>query len=134
MIIIPAIDIVSGECIRLEQGKAERKTVYPDSPLEMGKKWEKEGARLIHVVDIEGAFQGKLPHIHVVFDGALQGVNSFGYLGWEGPDDGNSDQAMVFRLYAVDIRLDLPPAASREDVEAAMNGHILEQTELIGLC
>lgn len=82
----------------------------------------------------EGVVQGKQPHIDVVLDGTLQGVNSFGSLGWEGPDDGNSDQVMVFKLYAVDIRLDLPPAASREDVEAEMNGHILEQTELIGLC
>ena len=81
----------------------------------------------------ERAVQGKQPHNDVVFDGALQGVNSFGSLGWDGPDQGNSDQVMNFTLYALDIMLDLPPAVSRDDVEAEMSGHILEQTELIGL-
>ncbi len=82
----------------------------------------------------EGAVQGKQPHNDVVFDGSLQGVNSFGFLGWDGPDEENSGQAMVFTLYAINTRLNLPPAASRDDVEVEMKRHILEQTELIGLC
>ncbi len=82
----------------------------------------------------EGTVQGKQPHNDVVFDGSLQGVNSFGNLGWDGPDKGNSDQVMNFTLFALDTRLDLPPAASRDDVEVEMSGHILEQTTLSGLC
>lgn len=81
----------------------------------------------------EGAVQGKQPHNDIVLDGSLQGVNSFGNLGWDGPDKNNSDQVMNFTLFALDIRLNLPPAASRDDVEVEMNGHILEQIKLIGL-
>ncbi len=82
----------------------------------------------------KGTIQGKQSHNDVVFEGALQGVNSFGSLGWDGQDESNSDQVMNFTLYALDIKLDLPPAASRDDVEAEMNGHVLEQTKLSGLC
>lgn len=59
MIIIPAIDIVDGKCVRLKQGKAEEKTVYSDSPVEMAKRWQKEGASFLHIVDLDGAFGGK---------------------------------------------------------------------------
>ncbi len=82
----------------------------------------------------EGTVRGKQPHNDAAFEGALQGVNSFGSLGWDGQDESNSDQVMNFSLYALDIRLDLPPAASWDDVEAEMNGHVLEQTKLSGLC
>ena len=88
---------------------------------------------LYNIPPMEGAIQGKQPHNDVVIDGSLQGVNSFGNLGWDGPDKGSSDQIMNFTLFALDIRLNLPPAASRDDVEVEMNGHILEQIKLIGL-
>ena len=58
MLIIPAIDIKNGKCVRLLQGDPERETVYSDSPLDMAKRFEDDGARLIHVVDLDGAFQG----------------------------------------------------------------------------
>ncbi|MCA1792385.1 MAG: 1-(5-phosphoribosyl)-5-[(5-phosphoribosylamino)methylideneamino]imidazole-4-carboxamide isomerase [Desulfotignum sp.] len=56
MIIIPAVDIKQGKCVRLLQGRMEDATHYSDDPGTMALKWEKQGARLIHVVDLDGAF------------------------------------------------------------------------------
>lgn len=75
---------------------------------------------------------GNQPHKDVMYDGALQGINSYGSLGWDGPDDEVRDQVLVFTLFAVDRKLDLPPGASQDDVKAAMEGHIIEQTSLVG--
>jgi phosphoribosylformimino-5-aminoimidazole carboxamide ribotide isomerase len=57
MIIIPAVDIRQGLCVRLSQGRADAQTVYGDNPAAMAVKWEKMGARRIHVVDLDGAFE-----------------------------------------------------------------------------
>jgi phosphoribosylformimino-5-aminoimidazole carboxamide ribotide isomerase len=57
MIIIPAVDIKGGRCVRLLQGRKDAETVYSDDPVQMAKKWESQGARLIHVIDLDGAFQ-----------------------------------------------------------------------------
>lgn len=59
MIIIPAIDLKDGKCVRLLQGKKDEVTVYSDNPAEMAKKWVDMGARLLHVVDLDGAFSGE---------------------------------------------------------------------------
>jgi len=58
MLIIPAIDIKNGNCVRLLQGDPERETVYSADPVRMARRFEEEGARLIHVVDLDGAFSG----------------------------------------------------------------------------
>lgn len=58
MIIFPAIDIQNGQCVRLRQGEASKATVYGSHPAAMALKWEMEGARYLHVVDLDGAFQG----------------------------------------------------------------------------
>jgi len=55
MIIIPAVDIKNGKCVRLSQGRMDLETVYSDDPAAMAKKWEDEGAEIIHVVDLDGA-------------------------------------------------------------------------------
>ena len=55
MLIIPAIDIRGGKCVRLFQGDYNRETVYGDSPAEQAIRWEKEGAHIIHLVDLDGA-------------------------------------------------------------------------------
>jgi phosphoribosylformimino-5-aminoimidazole carboxamide ribotide isomerase len=60
--IIPAIDLKGGRCVRLRQGRAEDSTVYSDHPSEMASRWAAEGARYLHVVDLDGAFQGKPAH------------------------------------------------------------------------
>src|SRR5260221_292136 len=58
MFVIPAIDLKDGKCVRLKQGKAEEVTIYSDDPVAMAKRWEGEGASIIHVVDLDGAFTG----------------------------------------------------------------------------
>ncbi len=59
MLIIPAIDIKGGNCVRLLQGDPDKETVYSDDPLKMARKFQEMGAELIHVVDLDGAFEGK---------------------------------------------------------------------------
>jgi phosphoribosylformimino-5-aminoimidazole carboxamide ribotide isomerase len=58
MLIIPAIDIKEGCCVRLVQGKAENREIFSKDPCAMAKSLEKKGAELLHVVDLDGAFQG----------------------------------------------------------------------------
>lgn len=57
MIIIPAIDIKNGRCVRLIQGRMDQETVFSDDPAAMAKRWVENGAKLIHVVDLDGAVQ-----------------------------------------------------------------------------
>lgn len=56
MLVIPAIDLKNGKCVRLLQGRAEDETVYSDSPPETARQWERAGAKWLHVVDLDGAF------------------------------------------------------------------------------
>lgn len=58
MIIIPAIDLKGGQCVRLEQGLMEKDTVYSDDPAAMARHWQAEGGELLHLVDLDGAFAG----------------------------------------------------------------------------
>ena len=66
MKIIPAVDIKNGKCVRLSQGKADQETIYSDHPKEMADHWDEEGARLIHVVDLDGAFEGSPKNSKIV--------------------------------------------------------------------
>ncbi|MGH7261180.1 MAG: 1-(5-phosphoribosyl)-5-[(5-phosphoribosylamino)methylideneamino]imidazole-4-carboxamide isomerase [Nitrospiraceae bacterium] len=59
MLIIPAIDLKDGQCVRLTQGDMQRATVYSSDPAAMARKWQDEGASLLHVVDLNGAFEGQ---------------------------------------------------------------------------
>lgn len=58
MLIIPAIDLKEGRCVRLEQGLMDRATVYSGDPAATARHWESQGAELLHVVDLNGAFEG----------------------------------------------------------------------------
>jgi phosphoribosylformimino-5-aminoimidazole carboxamide ribotide isomerase len=62
MLIIPAIDIKDGRCVRLFQGEMDRETIYFDHPLDAAKHWVKEGAGFIHIVDLDGAVEGRPVH------------------------------------------------------------------------
>lgn len=66
MLIIPAIDLKGGKCVRLRQGDPNKETVYSDTPIEIAKQFEAEGAKLIHVVDLDGAFEGKPIHYELI--------------------------------------------------------------------
>ena len=59
MLLIPAIDLKDGQCVRLRQGRMEDDTVFSDDPLQMAGRWVGEGARRLHLVDLNGAFAGK---------------------------------------------------------------------------
>ena len=66
MLIIPAIDIKNGKCVRLTQGKADKETVYYENPLECAKHWQSLGAERLHLVDLDGAFQGNSVNFEVI--------------------------------------------------------------------
>ena len=59
MIVIPAIDLKEGRCVRLEQGLMERDTVFNDNPAAQALEWQNQGAELLHIVDLDGAFAGE---------------------------------------------------------------------------
>jgi phosphoribosylformimino-5-aminoimidazole carboxamide ribotide isomerase len=58
-LVLPAIDLKGGKVVRLQQGRADSVTVYSDDPAAVAKRWEAEGARYLHVVDLDGAFEGE---------------------------------------------------------------------------
>lgn len=66
MLLIPAIDIKDGQCVRLRQGIMEDKTVFSDDPVAMASRWIEAGAKRIHIVDLDGAVQGKPVNKHIV--------------------------------------------------------------------
>jgi len=59
MIIIPAIDLKNGKCVRLKQGKMEQDTIYSNIPSNVAKQFENLGVKRLHIVDLNGAFSGK---------------------------------------------------------------------------
>ena len=59
MLIIPAIDLKDGRCVRLRQGRMEDETVFGDDPVEVAQRWVDAGARRLHMVDLNGAFEGR---------------------------------------------------------------------------
>ncbi|EGZ48544.1 1-(5-phosphoribosyl)-5-[(5-phosphoribosylamino)methylideneamino]imidazole-4-carboxamide isomerase [Neisseria wadsworthii] len=59
MLLIPAIDLKNGQCVRLKQGLMDEATVFSDKPVEMGRHWVEQGARRLHLVDLDGAFAGE---------------------------------------------------------------------------
>jgi len=64
--IIPAIDIKGGKVVRLTQGKAEKQTIYYDSPVEVAKMWVGYGIDLLHVVDLDGAIEGRFDNMPLI--------------------------------------------------------------------
>lgn len=59
MIVIPAIDLRGGRCVRLHQGRSDRETVFSDDPVTVALRWKELGAERLHVVDLDGAFAGE---------------------------------------------------------------------------
>lgn len=71
MLIIPAIDLKDGECVRLRQGRMDDSTVFSGKPVEMAARWVEAGARRLHLVDLNGAFAGEPVNGEVVKDIAM---------------------------------------------------------------
>ena len=72
MILIPAIDIKDGKCVRLRQGKMDDTTVFSDNPIEMADRWAAAGAKRLHIVDLDGAVHGKPKNAELVHEIAEQ--------------------------------------------------------------
>ncbi|MBI3773817.1 MAG: 1-(5-phosphoribosyl)-5-[(5-phosphoribosylamino)methylideneamino]imidazole-4-carboxamide isomerase [Gammaproteobacteria bacterium] len=68
MLLIPAIDLKGGKCVRLRQGRMEDNTVFSDDPVAVAARWVEAGARRLHIVDLDGAFAGKPMNAGVVRD------------------------------------------------------------------
>jgi len=66
MVILPAIDIKDGKCVRLRQGRADDVTVYGDDPAWQARDWREQGGQELHVVDLDGAFDGSPRHLEVI--------------------------------------------------------------------
>jgi len=66
MIVIPAIDLRGGRCVRLVQGRFDDETVFSDDPVAVAKGWQEAGAQFIHVVDLDGARKGVPQHLEVI--------------------------------------------------------------------
>ncbi len=66
MLLIPAIDLKEGKCVRLRQGRMEDNTVFSDDPVAVAGKWVAQGARRIHLVDLDGAFAGKPKNADII--------------------------------------------------------------------
>jgi phosphoribosylformimino-5-aminoimidazole carboxamide ribotide isomerase len=68
MLLIPAIDIKDGKCVRLKQGRMADETVYSEDPLAMAERWVNAGARRLHIVDLDGAIRGKPVNSTIIHD------------------------------------------------------------------
>jgi len=66
MLVIPAIDLKDGKCVRLRQGRMEDETVFGDDPVEVAQRWVDAGARRLHMVDLNGAFAGRPVNSNVI--------------------------------------------------------------------
>jgi phosphoribosylformimino-5-aminoimidazole carboxamide ribotide isomerase len=66
MLVIPAIDMKDGQCVRLLQGRKDAVTAYSNDPAKTAKRWESYGAKLIHIVDLDGAFTGKQRNLDAI--------------------------------------------------------------------
>ncbi|MCE1225044.1 MAG: 1-(5-phosphoribosyl)-5-[(5-phosphoribosylamino)methylideneamino]imidazole-4-carboxamide isomerase [Geobacteraceae bacterium] len=80
MIVIPAIDLKEGNCVRLEQGEMNRDTVFSDNPAEQALKWQEAGAELLHLVDLDGAFAG-VPKNKAAIEAIIKAINIPAQLG-----------------------------------------------------
>lgn len=74
MLIIPAIDLKDGQCVRLKQGDMKDVTVFSDNPRQMAKHWLDQGARCLHLVDLDGAFAGK-PKNEAIIRGIVETID-----------------------------------------------------------
>ncbi|MFA5515828.1 MAG: 1-(5-phosphoribosyl)-5-[(5-phosphoribosylamino)methylideneamino]imidazole-4-carboxamide isomerase [Desulfuromonadales bacterium] len=80
MIVIPAIDLKEGKCVRLEQGLMDKDTVFSDNPGAQARDWQEQGAELLHIVDLDGAFAGA-PKNRAAIEAIIQAIDIPAQLG-----------------------------------------------------
>ena len=66
MLLIPAIDLKDGRCVRLRQGRMDDSTIFSDDPVEIAERWVKAGCKRLHLVDLNGAFEGEPVNANVI--------------------------------------------------------------------
>src|SRR5262249_7939246 len=66
MLLIPAVDLKNGRCVRLRQGRMDAETIHSDDPVAMAQNWVDQGAAWLHVVDLDGAIEGAPRHLSVI--------------------------------------------------------------------
>lgn len=74
MIVFPAIDIRGGKCVRLLKGEFDKETIYSDDPVGMALNWQRQGAKYLHVVDLDGAREG-IPKNHEVINNIIKALD-----------------------------------------------------------
>ena len=75
MLVIPAIDLKDGKCVRLREGKMHEETVFSEDPLSTASSWFSQGAELLHIVDLDGAVKGNPINHEIIFEIASQFPN-----------------------------------------------------------
>lgn len=109
MLVIPAIDLKNGQCVRLEQGLMERDTVYSSDPAATARRWQEEGGELLHIVDLDGAFAG-VPKNRAAIEAILKAIAIPAQLG-----GGIRDLATIEAYLALGLsRVIIGTAAQRE--------------------
>ena len=66
MLIIPAIDLRDGKCVRLVEGRLDRETIYSDDPITVAQNWQEKGVQYLHLVDLDGAFAGTPKNLYTI--------------------------------------------------------------------
>jgi len=66
--VIPAVDLKDGKCVQLQQGKEDAVLVSLDNPVEIAEMWINKGAKVLHIIDLSGAFQGRLRHEDIILE------------------------------------------------------------------
>ena len=67
MIVIPAIDLKNGKCVRLREGKMHEETIFSEDPISTAGSWFSQGAEILHIVDLDGAVEGKPMNQEIIF-------------------------------------------------------------------
>ncbi len=108
MIIIPAIDIMNGQCVRLSQGDFSKQKVYSKNPLDVARAFEEAGFKYLHVVDLDGAKAGKVVHWDLVESIAAKTNLKIDFGG------GIKTEAEVNRIFEMDVKVNLGSVAYQE--------------------
>ena len=111
MLVIPAIDLKDGKCVRLLQGKRDAVTVYSNDPADTAKRWESYGAKLLHIVDLDGAFSGNQKNLDAIMQ-IRKSVKVVLQVGGGIRDSGN-----LLRLFSAGIDRVIIGTAAVEDPE-----------------
>ncbi len=128
MLLIPAIDLKEGKCVRLRQGEMSQVTQYSDDPVAMAKQWQHLGASYLHIVDLDGAVEGApkhLPHIEAIVKNVTIPIQVGGGIR-------NVDAVQAYRAIGVD-RVVVGTAALHDPKFLALVAQQFPQKILVGI-